>query len=91
MRRAHRVDLIAVLADDSERSSVLHAKNSGRTLAHEAVTRSISRIAKVQTAGEGTAQIPIPSSFQASQGHPLILFAQTPGYRRVLGTDTKPL
>jgi hypothetical protein len=88
---AHGVDLIAVLADDSDRSSVLHGENSGHTLAHVAVARSIARIAKVQTAGEGTAQIPIPSSFQASQGHHLILFAQTPDNGRVLGTDTKPL
>ena len=88
---AHGVDLIAVLADDSDRSNVLHGENSGRLLAHVAVARSISRIAKMQTAGEGTAQIPIPSSFQASQGHHLILFAQTPGNGRVLGTDTKPL
>jgi hypothetical protein len=88
---AHGVDVIAVLADDSDRSSVLHGENSGRTLAHVAVARSISRIAKLQTAGEATALVPIPSSFQASQGHHLILFAQTPGNGRVLGTDTKPL
>jgi hypothetical protein len=88
---AHGVDLIAVLADDSDRSSVLHGENSGRLLAHVAVARSIARVAKVQSAGEGTVQIPIPSSFQASQGHHLILFAQTPGNGRVLGIDTKPL
>jgi hypothetical protein len=82
---------LPVLADDSDRSNVLHGENSGRMLAHVAVARSISRIANMQTAGEGTAQIPIPSSFQASQGHHLILFAQTPGNGRVLGTDTKPL
>src|SRR6202041_6435 len=56
---AHGVDLIAVLADDSDPSSVLHGENSGRTLAHVAVARSISRIAQLQNAGEGTAQIPI--------------------------------
>jgi hypothetical protein len=88
---AHGVDVIAVLADDSDQSNVLHGENSGRTLAHVAVARSISKIAKLQTAGEGTAQIPIPSSFQASPGHHLILFAQTPGNGRVLGADTKPL
>jgi hypothetical protein len=88
---AHGVDVIAVLTDDSDRSSVLHGENSGHTLAHVAVARSISRIAKVQAAGEGTAQIPFPASFQTSQGHHLILFAQTPGNGRVLGADTKPL
>jgi hypothetical protein len=84
-------DLMAVLADDSDRSNVLHGENSGRMLAHVAVARSITRVARVKTAGELTVQIPIPTSFQASQGHHLILFAQTPGNGRVLGTDTKPL
>jgi hypothetical protein len=88
---AHGADLIAVLADDSDRSSVLHGENSGRTLAHVAVARSITRVARVQSAGEMTVQIPIPASFQSAQGHHLILFAQTPGNGRVLGTDTKPL
>jgi hypothetical protein len=80
---AHGADLIAVLADDSDRSSVLHGENSGRLLAHVAVARSISRVARVQAVGERT--------FESTQGHHLILFAQTPGNGRVLGTDTKPL
>jgi hypothetical protein len=84
-------DLMAVLADDSDRSNVLRGENSGRLLAHVAVARSITRVAKVQAAGDLTVQIPIPASFQATQGHHLILFAQTPGNGRVLGTDTKPL
>ncbi len=88
---AQGADLIAVLADDSDRSSVQRGENSGRTLAHVAVARSISRVARVQAAGERTVQIQIPSSIQATQGHHLILFAQTPGNGRVLGTDTKPL
>lgn len=84
-------DLMAVLADDSDRSNVLRGENSGRLLAHVAVARSITRVAKVKTAGDLTVQIPIPASFQGTQGHHLILFAQTPGNGRVLGTDTKPL
>ena len=88
---AHGADLFAVLADDSDRSSVLRGENSGQTLAHVSVARSISRVAKLKVAGEQTVQIPIPSSFQASPGHHLILFAQLPGNGRVLGTDTRPL
>jgi hypothetical protein len=84
-------DLMAVLADDSDRSNVLRGENSGRLLTHVAVARSITRVAKVKTAGDLTVQIPIPASFQATQGHHLILFAQTPGNGRVLGTDTRPL
>jgi hypothetical protein len=88
---AQGADLIAVLADDSDRSSVLHGENSGQTLAHVSVARSISHVARVQAAGERTEQIQIPSSFQPSQGHHLILFVQTPANGRVLGADTKPL
>jgi hypothetical protein len=88
---AKGVDVIAVLADDADKSNVLHGENSGRLLAHVSVARSITRVSKVQAAGERTVQIQIPSTFQASQGHHLILFAQTPGNGRVLGTDTKPL
>jgi hypothetical protein len=84
-------DLMAVLTDDSDRSNVLHGENSGRNLAHVAVARSLSRVTRVQAAGERTVQIQIPASFQAAQGHHLILFAQAPGNGRVLGTDTKPL
>jgi hypothetical protein len=88
---AHGADLIAVLADDFDRSSVLHGENSGRLLAHVAVARSIARVGRVQAVGERTVQIPIPASFETTPGHHLILFAQTPGNGRVLGTDTKPL
>ena len=88
---AQGADLMAVLADDSDQSSVLRGENSGHTLAHVAVARSMARVARVQSPGERTVEIPIPSSFQSGQGHHLILFAQTPGNGRVLGTDTKPL
>ena len=88
---AHGADLFAVLADDSDRSSVLRGENSGQTLAHVSVARSFSRVAKLKAAGEQTVQIAIPSSFQATPGHHLILFAQLPGNGRVLGADSRPL
>jgi hypothetical protein len=88
---AHGADLIAVLADDSDQSSVLRGENSGQTLVHVAVARSISRVARVQAAGQRIVQINLPASFQPAQKHHLILFAQTPGNGRVLGADTKPL
>jgi hypothetical protein len=88
---AKGVDVVAVLADDADKSNVLHGENSGRLLAHVSVARSLSRVGNVQAAGERTVQIQVPSSFQASQGHHLILFAQTPGNGRVLGAATKPL
>ena len=88
---AHGADLIAVLADDSDRSSVLRGENSGQTLVHVAVARSLVRVAKVQAMGEHFVEIRLPASFQPVQKHHLILFAQTAGNGRVLAVDTKPL
>ena len=88
---SHGADLVAVLADDSDKSNVLHGENSGHTLAHVSVARSMTRVARLKSTGEQTVQIQMPASFQGSQGHHLILFAQTPGNGRVLGTDSGPI
>ena len=87
----HGADLIAVLADDSDQSKVLRGENSGQTLAHVAVARSLVHLTKVKAAGEYAIEMKLPDSFQPAQKHHLILFAQTPGNGRVLGADTKPL
>lgn len=84
-------DVVAVLADDADHSTVLRGENSGRTLSHVAVARSMSRVGKVQAVAEQTVQIQLPPSFQGLQGHHLILFAQTAGNGQVLGVDTRPL
>ena len=84
-------DLMAVLVDDSDRSNVLRGENSGETLAHVSVARSMTRVAKLQATGERTVQVQIPAAFHADEKHHVILFAQTPGNGRVLGADSKPL
>jgi hypothetical protein len=84
-------DLIAVLADDYDRSNVLHGENAGEMLAHVAVARSLVRVGSLRAAGERSVQIKLPPSYQAAAKHHLILFAQTPGNGPVLGVDTKPL
>jgi hypothetical protein len=88
---ANGTDIIAVLADDTDQSSVQRGENSGRTLTHVAVARSLSRVATLKTAEEKTISVALPTSFQPNQHHHLILFAQAPGYGRVLGADSKPL
>jgi hypothetical protein len=88
---ARGADLIAVLADDSDRSNVLRGENSGATLTHVSVARSLARVARLQGAGEKTLEVRLPASFQAAQKHHLILFAQAPGNGRVLAADSKPL
>jgi hypothetical protein len=88
---AHGVDIVAVVADDLDQSSVLRGENSGRMLAHVAVARSLTKVAKVEAATEKTIQIPVPSLFHQSAAHHIILFAQTSGNGRVLGSASKPL
>jgi hypothetical protein len=84
-------DIVAVLADDADQSSVLRGENSGRSLRHVSVARSITRVAKFQSTSEQTVQLQLPASFAGKSGHHLILFAQTRGNGRVLGADTTPL
>ncbi len=86
-------EIMAVLADDVDRSSVLRGENSGRTLAHVAVARALARVATVHGAAtEKTVQLPLPPSFEAGRGgHHLILFAQSASLGPVLGTDSKPI
>ena len=84
-------DIIAVLADDADSSSVLRGENSGHTLAHVAVARSLQRVSTLSAGNHQTVQLVIPASFQGAQGHHLILFVQAPGYGRVLGVDTAPI
>ncbi len=97
---ARGAEIVAVLADDADRSSVLRGENSGRMLAHVAVARSLARVATISAAKEQaekgqekeqTVEIQVPASIHGTQGHHLILFAQEQGYGRVLGADTKPL
>jgi len=84
-------DILAVLADDADQSSVLRGENSGRNLTHVAVARSIARVAKLQSTPDQSVEIQVPTSFNAKPGHHLILFAQARGNGRVLGADTKAL
>jgi hypothetical protein len=84
------VDVIAVLADDADRSSVQRGENSGHTLTHVAVARSLTQVAALKgAAAQSTVQIPLPSSYQQTQMHHLILIAQTTGTGPIVGADTK--
>jgi len=88
---ARGADIIAVLADDTDRSSVLRGENSGRALSHVAVARTLLRVGKLQATAQQTVQIPVPSSIRTTAGHHLILFAQEPGNGPILGADSRPL
>ncbi len=85
------IDIMAVLADDLDRSNVQRGENSGRTLTHVAVARSVVRLTDLQTTTERSVQLSLPTSFDASKGHHLILFAQTAGQGAVLAIDSQPI
>ncbi len=84
-------EIIAVLADDADTSSVLRGENSGRTLAHVAVARSLQRVTILSTAGQQTVEINVLPSLPQTQARHLVLFAQAPGHGRVLGVATAPV
>jgi hypothetical protein len=86
-------EIIAVLTDDADQSSVLRGENSGRTLAHVAVARAMARVATIHgAAAERTAELPLPSAFHPKHGrHHLILFAQAAHQGPVLGVDARPI
>jgi hypothetical protein len=86
------LDIIAVLADDADRSNVLRGENSGRLLQHVAVARSMTRVATAREDGEQSVHVSFPEGFSASTGagHHLILFAQEPHQGAILGATTTP-
>lgn len=55
-------NLFAVLAEDSEQVSVLRGENSGHTLHHVAVVRSLANLGKVSSDGKGPLNKPLTLS-----------------------------
>jgi len=89
----HEAEVYAILAEDAVSSNVLRGENSGRMLSHVSVAKTITRVASIQTATERAIHLPLSASLQLANhdGRHLILFAQAPGFGRVLGVDTTPL
>lgn len=84
-------DIVAIIVDDAEKSNVLRGENSGRNLAHVSVAREIARVATIHAGTEQTVRIPLPEQPSTGSGRHLILFAQTAGFGRVLGVDSRPI
>ena len=76
-------EVYAVVAEDMASTNVLRGENSGRRLAHVAVARSMTRVAS------GSGVVTVPSNLRGAEH--LVLFAQEPGYGRVLSIDTRSL
>jgi hypothetical protein len=86
------LDIIVVLADDTDRSNVLRGENSGRQLQHVFVARSMTRVAMVRDDGEHSVRVSFPEGFSTSSGtgHHLILFAQEQRQGAIFGASTIP-
>jgi hypothetical protein len=86
------LDILAVLADDTDRSNVLRGENGGRQLQHVSVARFMSRVATVRDAGEHSVHVSFPKGFSTSSGtgHHLILFAQEQQQGAIVGATTMP-
>jgi hypothetical protein len=83
-------DLFAVLADDADTSHVLRGENSGETLQHVSVARSLTRVKNAQAAAGKTVRLSLPADKPAGGRH-VVLFVQSKGLGPVLSVDTKQL
>jgi hypothetical protein len=87
------LDIVAVLTDDADRSTVLRGENGGRLLQHVSVARSLARVATVRSAAEQSVHIAFPDGFHldSGSGHHLILFAQEQHQGAIEGAATTRL
>ena len=87
------LDIVAVLADDADQSTVLRGENGGRLLQHVSVARSLARVATVRGATQMSVHIAFPDGFHldSGSGHHLILFAQQQQQGAIEGAATTPL
>jgi hypothetical protein len=84
--------LVAVVADDSDRSNVARGENSGRVLTHVSVARFLKRFVATSSTRNQQLQIQLPRPANSSpiQSRRLILFVQVKGQGRILAADEKP-
>jgi len=87
------LQLVAVLVDDVDQSSVLRGENSGRKLTHVAVARAVAPLGGLNGAVQHSTTLPVPPSFLSNPGtgHHLVLFAQDGTGGPVVGIDTRPI
>jgi hypothetical protein len=87
------LDIVAVLTDDADQSTVLRGENGGRLLQHVSVARSLVHVATVSRAAQMSAHIALPDGLHLhdGSGHHLILFAQQQHQGAIEGAATARL
>jgi len=78
-------DVYVVLADDHARSQVTHGENSGHTLHHVAVARTLLLAGKTDAQGVLTRDLAVPLKNGGSGALRVVVFVQDPGSKRILG------
>jgi hypothetical protein len=88
---APHATLYAVLADESDRSSVERGENAGRTLNHVAVARGLVRVGDLRSAAaDKTVAVNFPQA-DTNRHHRVILFAQDDQNGRIAGVAERDL
>ena len=85
------LNIVAVLAENHADSKVLRGENSGRSLQHVAVARSMTTVATIHQATDTTVTVAAGAvaGLENEAAFHLILFAQEPGQGAIVGTDAK--
>ncbi len=91
------VDVFAVVAEDTVTSEVARGENSGRTLSHVSVARSLKRVAGSADGRERTVELPSGATDNQRMGNAppvkrhVILFVQRANMGRIEAADLAPL
>jgi len=83
-------DILAAVAENQLTSNVSRGENTGRTLTHVSVVRTLTKVATLKGAATMTVKVPLGNS-PAGAPHHLVVFAQTVGLGKVLSVATAPL
>jgi len=81
----HRTDVYVVLADDHAQSQVTRGENSGHSLHHVAVVRTLLLLGKTDAHGVFAKDLTLPLKDGNSGAWRVVVFLQDSGSRQVLG------
>jgi hypothetical protein len=83
-------DILAAVAENQVTSSVSRGENTGRTLTHVSVVRTLTKVATLKGAATMSVMVPLGNTPAGTPCH-LVVFAQTVGLGKVLSVATTPL
>lgn len=87
------LDVVAVITDDADQSSVLRGENAGKSLQHVSVARALTRVGTVRDGTEQNAHLRLPQNldFGNGVGHHLVLLLQQPHQGAIVGAAIQAL